>query len=240
VMWEKAFFKSWLPATPATHFDTLQHTATHCITLQHMATHGNTRRHTATQCNSLQLTATHSDSLPHSCQSGGKCMIPIQIASHTLQRTATRCNTVWHIATHYNTRQHAVSQCNPRWHTSKWSGKRHLSNPDRKPARWHSDACARLYCVFHMYLDTTHSNVYDSFICVTWLLHMCGMILAYVWHSSFICVKWLLHQIFDLAECVIELPVFLLSCVNEGSGRTIERARERACIHVCIYVHLIV
>jgi len=36
-----------------------------------------------------------------------------------------------------------------------------------------------------------HSYVWhDSFICVTWLIHMCDMTHSYVWHDSFICVTW--------------------------------------------------
>jgi len=34
---------------------------------------------------------------------------------------------------------------------------------------------------------------HDSFICVTWLIHMCDMTHSYVWHDSFICVTWLIH-----------------------------------------------
>jgi len=38
----------------------------------------------------------------------------------------------------------------------------------------------------------THSYVWhDSFMCVTWLIHMCDMTHSYVWHDSFICVAWL-------------------------------------------------
>ena len=47
----------------------------------------------------------------------------------------------------------------------------------------------------------THSYVwYDSFICVTWLIHMtwliymCDMTHLYVWHDSFICVTWLIYM----------------------------------------------
>jgi len=48
----------------------------------------------------------------------------------------------------------------------------------------------------------THSPVWhDSFICVTWLIHMCDMThsyvwhdSSYVWHDSFICVTWLIHM----------------------------------------------
>jgi len=40
----------------------------------------------------------------------------------------------------------------------------------------------------------THSYVWhDSFMCVTWRIHMCNMTHSYVWHDSFICVTWLIH-----------------------------------------------
>jgi len=40
----------------------------------------------------------------------------------------------------------------------------------------------------------THSYVWhDSYICITWLIHLCGMTHSYVWHNSFICVTWLIH-----------------------------------------------
>jgi len=36
--------------------------------------------------------------------------------------------------------------------------------------------------------DTIHSYVWhDSFLCVTWLIHMCDMTSIYVWHVSFMC-----------------------------------------------------
>jgi len=47
--------------------------------------------------------------------------------------------------------------------------------------------------------DMTHSYVWhDSFICVTWLNHMCDIHMcdtthSYVWHDSFICA-WLIHM----------------------------------------------
>jgi len=41
----------------------------------------------------------------------------------------------------------------------------------------------------------THSYVsHDSFICVTWLIHMCDMTHSYVWHDSFICMPWPIHM----------------------------------------------
>jgi len=38
-------------------------------------------------------------------------------------------------------------------------------------------------------IDMTH-----SFICATWLIHMCDTTHSYVWHDSFICVTWLIHM----------------------------------------------
>jgi len=64
-----------------------------------------------------------------------------------------------------------------------------------------------MYCVITL-IHMTHSYVthlymwHDSFICVTWLIHMCDMTHSYVWHvthlymwhDSFICVTWLIHM----------------------------------------------
>jgi len=42
--------------------------------------------------------------------------------------------------------------------------------------------------------DMTHSYVWhDSFICVIWLIRMRVMTQPYVWHGSFVCVSWLIH-----------------------------------------------
>jgi len=41
----------------------------------------------------------------------------------------------------------------------------------------------------------THLSVWHgSFICVTWLIHMCDMAYSYVRHDCFICVTWLIHM----------------------------------------------
>jgi len=46
--------------------------------------------------------------------------------------------------------------------------------------------------------DMTHSYVWhDSFVCVTWLIHMCDLTHSYVWHDSFVCVTWL-DRMFDM------------------------------------------
>jgi len=34
----------------------------------------------------------------------------------------------------------------------------------------------------------------DSFMCVTWLIHVCDMTYSSVWHDSFMCVTWLIHM----------------------------------------------
>ena len=52
---------------------------------------------------------------------------------------------------------------------------------------WH-DSFISVTWLIHM-CDMTHSYVcHDSFICVTWLIHI------YVWHDSIICVTWLIHM----------------------------------------------
>ena len=43
--------------------------------------------------------------------------------------------------------------------------------------------------------DMTHSYVWhDLFICVIWLNHMCDMTHSYLWHDSFICAIWLIYM----------------------------------------------
>ena len=42
---------------------------------------------------------------------------------------------------------------------------------------------------------------HDSFICVTWLIDMCGMTVLYVWHDeSFICVTWLISLVIRMRD----------------------------------------
>jgi len=41
----------------------------------------------------------------------------------------------------------------------------------------------------------SHSYVWhDSFICVTWLIHMCDMTHSYVWHAPFVSATWLIYK----------------------------------------------
>jgi len=56
--------------------------------------------------------------------------------------------------------------------------------------------CLREFVVGTRLVGTvTHSYVWhDSFIYVTWLIHMCDMTRSYVWHDSFIYVTWLIHM----------------------------------------------
>jgi len=57
---------------------------------------------------------------------------------------------------------------------------------------WH-DSFIRVTWLIHM-CDVTHSYVWhDSFIRVTWPIHMCDMTHSYVWHDSCIRVTWLIH-----------------------------------------------
>jgi len=49
----------------------------------------------------------------------------------------------------------------------------------------------------------THSCVWhDSFMCVTWLIHVCDMTHSCAWHESFMCVTWLAHVCDMTRSCV--------------------------------------
>jgi len=41
---------------------------------------------------------------------------------------------------------------------------------------------------------------HDTFMCVTWLIHICDMTHSYLWHDSFICVTWRIHVWHDSSE----------------------------------------
>ena len=85
---------------------------------------------------------------------------------------------------------------------------------------------------------------HDSFICVTWLIHVCDMTHSYVWHDSsmttfskisldmthsrvwhdsFICVTWLIHD--DLFADLLRHDSFM--CVTQF-------------VHMCNMTHLYV
>ena len=55
----------------------------------------------------------------------------------------------------------------------------------------------RLRCVVHLSAFVWFIRMSDmthSFICVTWLTHICDLPHSYVWHDSFICVTWLIKM----------------------------------------------
>jgi len=165
----------------------LQHTATHCNALQCTATHCNTLQRTATYCNALQRTATHKCK----CISGCRYYAWHSRDSYWQNITATR--SLQHTATMSGCRYYA-------WHSrdSYWSLRLFLSWYD-----WQTGVSwLPLMCVM------TPSYVRrDSFVCVTWLIHICDMtrIDAYAYsffdatgklvcHDSLICVSWLPHM----------------------------------------------
>jgi len=63
---------------------------------------------------------------------------------------------------------------------------------------------------------------HDSFISVTWLIHVCSMTHSYVWHDSFMCVAWPMHisvctnprgpLIFNVCLCVF-ICMYVCVCV---------------------------
>jgi len=101
----------------------------------------------------------------------------------TLITYATRhCNTLQHAATRCNTLQHAVSPGRDLGSTLITFRSRLFLK--RRPASLSA-----------ITWDMTHSYVWhDSFICVTWLIHMCDVTHLYVWHDSFVCVTLLNHM----------------------------------------------
>jgi len=87
---------------------------------------------------------------------------------------------------------------------------------------------------------------HDSFICVTWLIHMCDMTHSYVWHDSFICVTcvtWLIHvcktrliQMWCVCACVrVCAGVCMCVCMCMCAC-----AHGFMCMCVCIYEYVYV
>jgi len=69
---------------------------------------------------------------------------------------------------------------------------------------------------------------YDSFTCVTWLIHMCDMTHSYVWHDSFMCVTWLIHMC-DMTHSLCDMTH---SCVWHDSFICVTWL-----IHMCDMTH---
>jgi len=58
--------------------------------------------------------------------------------------------------------------------------------------RWHDSF---MYVTWRIHIcDTTHSYmIHDAFIYVTWRIHICDMTHSYMWHDPFIYVTWPMH-----------------------------------------------
>jgi len=179
---------------------------TYCSTLQYTATHGNiivhshvwhdrrvpatlcnTLPHTAMHCNKLQRTATRCNALHHMntfiCETSFSLVWHDRriSASHTLQHTATHCNTLQHTATHCNTLQHTATHCNTLQHTAT-----------------HCNALqyTATYCntLQHTAMHCNTLQHMNSFIIVTWLIHMCDNSYLYVWHYRRVPASHQIHQ----------------------------------------------
>jgi len=75
-----------------------------------------------------------------------------------------------------------VAHMNESCHTYEWVISKGSTIVTAQPTLIFTNMYSRTSYVWH-----------DSFIFVTWLIHMCGMTHSYVWHDSFICVTWLIH-----------------------------------------------
>ena len=140
----------------------LQHAATHCTTLHHAAPHCNTLQHTRKRGFEMFWKPVLKNLRP--CGAG----------TLVLQHTAAHCNAPQHTATHCNTLQHTATNTHKR------------SQDVLKTLRASTDAMFRRAPTNQR---TPHQNSlssvgHDSFICVTWLIHMCDMTHSYVWHDS--------------------------------------------------------
>jgi len=103
-------------------------------------------------------------------------------------------------------------------HTQKWvtshKWMRHVTRMNQSRHTYERAMCSRLnskssvlYERVTAHKETshiTHANTqlhashawyfsYDSFICVTWRIHICDMTHSYVWHVSFISATWHIH-----------------------------------------------
>ena len=95
-------------------------------------------------------------------------------------------------------------------------------------------------------------------MCVTWLIHVCGMTHSYVWHDSFMCVPWLIlvrgmrqscewHDSFVRASwlfCVCDMNALSDVLSSDGPGNK-SLLLHLTCdsklldIHIYIYLHFL-
>jgi len=104
-------------------------------------------------------------------------------------------------------------------HSYVWHGFIHLSYVTLKQKQRERVAacCSVLQCVavWLVHVWMTHSwfipgadmqrarNLkQNSFICVTWLSHMCDMTHSHAWQNSFICMTWIIHICVITHSCV--------------------------------------
>ena len=173
----------------ATHYNTLQYTAAHCNTLQHTAAHCSTLQHTATHCNTLQHSATLCNTLQHVAHAKEPCRAYHSVMSHTHRGVMSHIR-MSHVSAESIGRRHAHSQ-QWSWHdsficmtwlisqTQRVMSPQSLSAGDMVTVSNYRDMTQITNSTSHVFnrvCDMTHSYVWhDSFICVTWLIHMCDM-----------------------------------------------------------------
>ena len=184
IIWQRNSLKIWLRQRTATHCNTLQHAATYCNILQHTATLYNMYErvvwrphHITTKLPEDRTTATRCNTLPNSSK---HCNMHKWGMSHNYNvapklpgdmTTATHCN-------HCNTLQHTATHCN--------------TLPD-------SAMCMHEACYVRIIRQRNSREIglglgVFARCCVTWLIHMCDMTHSYVWHDSFIYVTWPMHM----------------------------------------------
>jgi len=106
------------------------------------------------------------------------------------------CSVLQCVAEHCRVLQSVAELCNVwaeilRCFTSKFSGIASLKMSVSSLLVRDSFICVTWR--IHM-CDVIYSHVWhDSFMCVTWLIHMCDVTYSYVWRDSFICITWLIH-----------------------------------------------
>jgi len=163
-------------------------------------------------------------------------LIHMQCANLILQKSLIHCNALPHTATHCNTLQHTATHCHILQHTATHCNQHTwiLTNSvafesvcvsrgsvcTKTSTRWSRGAITKLTKLGSTNLSVTprrntptlHTHTYThTFICVTWLIHMCDMTHSYVWHDSFICVTWFIHKC-DMTHSYVQHDAFI--CVT--------------------------